>query len=58
VTSGLDSGFPKGLLVGTVIRVRKQNRGLFQSVEVWPAVQAARVEEVLVVGAQPEAAKK
>jgi hypothetical protein len=25
---------------------------------VWPAVQAARVEEVLVVGAQPEAAKK
>jgi rod shape-determining protein MreC len=58
VTSGLDSGFPKGLLVGTVIRVRKQNRGLFQSVEVWPAVQAARVEEVLVVGTQPEAAKK
>ena len=58
VTSGLDTGFPKGLLVGTVIRVRKQNRGLFQSVEVWPAVQAARVEEVLVVGAQPEAAKK
>jgi rod shape-determining protein MreC len=58
VTSGLDSGFPKGLLVGTVIRVRKQNRGLFQSVEVWPAVQAARVEEVLVVGAQPDAAKK
>ena len=58
VTSGLDSGFPKGLLVGTVIRVRKQNRGLFQSVEVWPAVQAARVEEVLVVGAQPDVAKK
>ncbi|HUR71248.1 MAG TPA: rod shape-determining protein MreC [Candidatus Limnocylindrales bacterium] len=58
VTSGLDSGFPKGLLVGTVIKVRKQNRGLFQSVEVWPAVQSARVEEVLVVGAQPDVAKK
>jgi rod shape-determining protein MreC len=58
VTSGLDNVFPKGLLVGTVIKVRKQNRGLFQSVEVWPAVQAARVEEVLVVGAETEAMKK
>jgi len=58
VTSGLDNVFPKGLLVGTVIKVRKQNLGLFQSVEVWPAVQAARVEEVLVVAAQTETAKK
>ena len=58
VTSGLDTIFPKGLLVGTVIKVRKQNRGLFQSVEVWPAVHAERVEEVLVVGAETEAAKK
>jgi rod shape-determining protein MreC len=58
VTSGLDNVFPKGLLVGTVIKVRKQNLGLFQSVEVWPAVQAARVEEVLVVAAETEAAKK
>lgn len=58
VTSGLDNVFPKGLLVGTVIKVRKQSRGLFQSVEVWPAVQAGRVEEVLVVAAESEAAKK
>lgn len=58
VTSGLDNVFPKGLLVGTVIKVRKQNRGLFQAVEVWPAVQAARVEEVLVVGAENDASKK
>jgi len=58
VTSGMDNVFPKGLLVGTVIKVRKQSRGLFQSVEVWPAVQAARVEEVLAVSVEPEAAKK
>lgn len=58
VTSGLDNVFPKGLLVGTVIKVRKQSRGLFQSVEVWPAVHAGRVEEVLVVAAESEAAKK
>ena len=58
VTSGMDNVFPKGLLVGTVIKVRKQNRGLFQSVEVWPAVHAERVEEVLVVSAETAAAKK
>ena len=58
VTSGMDSVFPKGLLVGTVIKVRKQSRGLFQSIEVWPAAQVARVEEVLVVGVETEAAKK
>ncbi|HEX6768719.1 MAG TPA: rod shape-determining protein MreC [Candidatus Binatia bacterium] len=58
VTSGLDKIFPKGLLVGTVIKVRKQSRGLFQTVEVWPAVQAARVEEVLVVSGETEAVKR
>jgi len=58
VTSGLDNIFPKGLLVGTVVKVRKQSRGLFQTVEVWPAVQAARVEEVLVVAAETEAVKR
>ncbi len=58
VTSGLDSVFPKGMMAGTVIKVRKQSRGLFQSVEVLPAVQAALVEEVLVVGGETEAAKK
>ena len=50
ITSGVDGVFPKGLLVGTVIKVNKQHLGLFQSVEVLPAVQSSRVEEVLVVG--------
>jgi rod shape-determining protein MreC len=58
VTSGLDSVFPKGMLAGTVIKVRKQSRGLFQSVEVLPAVQASLVEEVLVVSGETETAKK
>ena len=58
VTSGLDNVFPKGMLVGTVIKVRKQSRGLFQFVEVLPAVQASLVEEVLVVSGENEAAKK
>lgn len=58
VTTGMDSVFPKGLLVGTVIKVRKQSRGLFQSIEVWPAAQVARIEEVLVVGGETGTAKK
>jgi len=57
VTSGLDGVFPKGLLVGTVIKVRKQNLGLFQYVEVMPAVNSAGTEEVLVVGIEPDRAK-
>ena len=56
ISSGLDGVFPKGLLAGTVIKVSKQSLGLFQSVEVLPAVQSALVEEVLVVGGSAEAA--
>jgi rod shape-determining protein MreC len=48
VTSGLDGVFPKGLTVGTVTKVRKQHLGLFQFIEVTPAVTLSRVEEVLV----------
>jgi len=55
ITSGLDGVFPKGLMAGTVIKVNKQSLGLFQSIEVLPAVQSALVEEVLVVGSGGEA---
>lgn len=57
ITSGMDGVFPKGLMVGTVIKVRKQHLGLFQFVEVLPAVQTARTENVLVVTADAGAAK-
>lgn len=52
ITSGLDGIFPKGLMVGTVTRVRKQTLGLFQHIEVAPAVDSSRAEEVLVVNAE------
>jgi rod shape-determining protein MreC len=51
ITSGTDGVFPKGMMVGTVIRVKKQQIGLFQAIEVLPAVQSTRVEDVLVVAA-------
>jgi rod shape-determining protein MreC len=53
ITSGLDGIFPKGVMVGTVIKVRKQNLGLFQYIEVMPAVSSTRVEEVMVVNTEP-----
>lgn len=51
ITSGLDGTFPKGLLVGTVAKVRKKSFGLFQYVAVSLAVNPSRLEEVLVVPA-------
>jgi rod shape-determining protein MreC len=58
ITSGLDGVFPKGMLVGTVTRVQKQHLGLFQLIEVLPAVTAARTEEVLVVKSEAGPEKK
>jgi rod shape-determining protein MreC len=53
VTSGLDGIFPKGIVVGAVIKVRKQTLGLFQSIELLPTVSLARTEEVLIVKTEP-----
>jgi rod shape-determining protein MreC len=58
ITSGVDGVFPKGLMVGTATKVRKQNLGLFQYVEVAPAVSSSRTEEVLVVSIEPSESKK
>ncbi len=58
ITSGLDTIFPKGLLVGTVTKVRKKSFGLFQYVEVALAVDPSRIEEVLVVSAEATQAKE
>ena len=57
ITSGLDGVFPKGLMVGTVVKVRKQNLGLFQHIELSPAVSSGQIEDVLVVGGGPNQAK-
>jgi rod shape-determining protein MreC len=49
VSSGMGGVFPKGLLVGTVQEVVRGSSGLFQRVEVEPAVNFSRLEEVMVV---------
>ena len=49
VTSGLGGIFPKGLVVGYVRSVRREQFGLFQTIEVESAVDFAHLEEVLVL---------
>ncbi|HAJ28169.1 MAG TPA: rod shape-determining protein MreC [Syntrophus sp. (in: bacteria)] len=49
VSSGMTEIFPKGLLLGTVIRADKKDSGLFQRIEVAPAVDFTRLEEVMVL---------
>ncbi len=57
VTSGLTGGFPRGLLIGRVSRVKKSDGDLFQIADVVPVVNFRQMEDVLVVTAPrpPEA---
>ncbi len=58
ITSGLGGVFPKGLLVGTVVNVRKKNFGLFQYLGVSLAADPLQVEEVLLVSTEAAKFKK
>jgi rod shape-determining protein MreC len=49
VTSGLIGDFPRGLVIGTITRIDKEEGALFQSAELMPEVNIGRVEEVLVI---------
>lgn len=49
VTSGLAGVFPKGLIIGRVSMVEKENAGLFQKIRVSPSIDLTKLEEVLVL---------
>ncbi|MBC7396076.1 MAG: rod shape-determining protein MreC, partial [Bdellovibrionales bacterium] len=49
LSSGLGGNFPKGIPVGTIIKVTRKSFGITQKVEVKPSVDFAKLEEVLVV---------
>jgi rod shape-determining protein MreC len=51
VTSGLVGGFPRGLAIGTITRIDKEEGALFQTAELTPEVDLGRVEEVLIIQA-------
>jgi rod shape-determining protein MreC len=54
VTSGMGGVFPKGLVVGNVKSVDRQEFGLFQAIEVMPVVDFSHLEEVLVLLRSPQ----
>ena len=49
VTSGLGGVFPKGLPLGQVVRVVDKPEELFKEVDVKPAVNFSKLEEVLII---------
>ena len=49
ITSGMGGVFPKGLTIGSVNRVEREDLGLFQEVEVLPSVDFSHLEEVLIL---------
>lgn len=49
VTAGLGDVFPKGLPVGKVSQVTKTRRGMFQNIEVQPAVDFSKLEFLLII---------
>jgi len=49
VTSGLGGVFPRGLPVGKVLNVKEVSGELFKDIEVMPAVDFSKLEEVLVI---------
>ena len=51
VTSGLVGGFPRGLAIGTITTIEREEGALFQTAELIPEVELNRVEEVLVIQA-------
>jgi len=57
ISSGMTEIFPKGLLLGTVARADRKDPGLFQKIDVTPAVDFTRLEEALVL-LVPERKKK
>jgi len=49
ITSGLGDFFPKGLLIGTIVKVQPEIDGLMKRAIIAPSVDFNRLEEVLVI---------
>lgn len=49
MSSGLGNVYPKGIKVGTVSRIERESYGITQYIEVTPAVDFGKLEEVVVL---------
>lgn len=57
VSSGINTMYPKGIIIGTVIKSNRGRSGFFQSIAVKPAVDFSKLHEVLIVLKEPEKQK-
>ncbi len=57
ISSGMGGIFPKGLLIGKVSYVQKQDAGLFLKINIAPFVDFAKLEEVLVLASAEQGSK-
>ncbi len=58
LTSGLGNIYPKGLVIGNVARIERQSYGITQHIEIKPAVDFSRLEEVIVLISGASESKK
>jgi rod shape-determining protein MreC len=54
ITSEYSSYFPRGIRIGTIASARGAEGSLFQSIDVKPAVDFSRLEEVFVITSVPD----
>lgn len=58
LTSGLGNIYPKGLVIGNVAKIERQSYGITQHIEISPAVDFSRLEEVIVLVSSADDSKK
>ena len=49
ITSGLTGSFPRGLAIGVMTHIEKEEGDLFRSAELEPEVDMTKLDEVLVI---------
>ena len=49
LTSGFGGVFPKGLMVGSVLEITNSRRGMFQKIEIEPAVDFSQLEHLIII---------
>jgi rod shape-determining protein MreC len=58
ITSGLGNIYPKGIRIGRVTKIEREDYGLTQNIEISPTVNFNQLEEVLVIVAENNLRKK
>ena len=54
ISSGINTIYPRGIIIGTVTKINRDRSGFFQSIEVQPSVDFSKLQEVLIVLRGPD----